>query len=81
MEWVVGPFGIQADFDVVVRAFMLRQNLPHLAAEVSLDLQYQPAQLRLRIGCAISHQLIGERIHAATCLPATDSTDDDCAGE
>jgi hypothetical protein len=43
--------------------------------------EVESTQFRLRICSAISQQLIGEWVHATARLPATDSTDDDCAGK
>ena len=79
MEGVVGPLGIQTDFNVVVFAASLPQNLSTLWQKSPLTSRTSPARLRVGVCCPIAQQLVGERIHAATGLAAADGTDDDRA--
>src|ERR1700722_4877010 len=81
MERVVGPLGVQTDFNVVVFASSLPQNLPHLVAEVPFDFKDEPSWLRVGVCCPVAQQLVCEGIHAATGFAAADSTNDDRAGE
>src|SRR6202035_601807 len=81
MEGVVGPFGIQTDFNVIVFAASLDENLPHLVAKVAFDFKNEPTGLRMGICCPIAQQLVCERIHTATGFAAADSADDDGAGK
>src|ERR1700693_2485080 len=80
-EGVVGPFGIQTDFNVVMFAASLLQNLPDLVAEVTFDFKNEPAGLRFRICRSIAQQLVREWIHAASGLAAANSADDDGVGK
>src|SRR5258708_32861050 len=65
---VVGPLGIQADFDVVAGAASLQQDIFDLAAEVAFDFKHQRTRFCIRVCCPVSQQLVGERIHSASSL-------------
>src|SRR5260221_12899237 len=79
MKWVVGPLGIDTDFDVVVRAASLRQNLLNLAAEVAFNFKHQRTRLCLRVCWPGSQQLVSERGHSARRLSTANGTDQDRA--
>src|ERR1700734_49113 len=81
MKRVVGPFGIQADFNIVFRAASLPEDFLHHVAEVSFDFKDEPAWFRIGICRPISQQLVRERIHATTRFAAAHSADDDGAGK
>src|SRR3984893_15701031 len=81
MERVVGPLRIQTDFGVVVSASMAFQNLFDPMAEVSFDFEHEASEPSIGLHCLIAEQLVGERIHAAARLSATDRADDHRSGE
>lgn len=81
MEWVVRPFGVQADLDIIVLASELPEDLSDLVTEVPFDFEHECAGLGFRICGSIAQQLVGERIHAATGFPAANRADDDGTGE
>src|SRR5271156_4555364 len=81
MEWVVTEFGVEADFNIVVTPSVTIENLLHLSAKITLDLQNQTPNPLRRIVSFISQDLFGVGIHAARSLPASHGAQDRDAGE
>src|SRR5712664_2753704 len=72
---------MQADFDIVVSAASLQQNLSKLAAEVALNFKRKSTRFGVRVCCPVAQQLVCERIHSASRLSTTRGTNHDCAGK
>ena len=53
-EWVVTEFGVEADFNIVVTPSVTIENLLHLSAKITLDLQNQTPNPLRRIVSFIS---------------------------
>src|SRR6266852_1221826 len=81
VQGVVAVFRIEADFDVVAFPSVASQYVPHFVAEVSLHFQDQSADSLPAVVGLIGNKLLGEGIHAATCLAGTNRTEDCDAGE
>src|SRR6185436_4924104 len=72
VQRVVAVAGIQADFEVVVRATGLGQHGPNLTAEISFHLHDQAADLPLWIVSAPTQELVDVWIHAGGRLAGSD---------
>src|SRR5271156_1135266 len=81
MEWVVTEFGVEADFNIVVTPSVTIENLFHLPAKITLNLQNQTPNPLRRIVSFISQDLFGVGIHAARSLSASHGAQDRDAGE
>src|SRR2546430_17092165 len=81
VQGVVAVLRIEADFDVVAFPSVPLQYVPYFVAEVSLHFQDQSSDSLPEVVGLISNQLLGEGIHAATCLAGTNRTEDCDAGE
>ena len=80
VERVPLPGAVEADLQVVVHASGLREDPPHVAAEVALDLEHQGTRpARGPVGLP-GEELLGERIHAGRGLAGADGPDDEDAG-
>ena len=80
VERVPLPRAAQPDFEVVVPAPGVREDFPHLMAEVALDFEHERASAAAGIVGLPGEKLLGERMHAGGGLARPDRPDDEHAG-
>src|SRR5712664_3923516 len=76
LKWVVAILGIEADFDVVFSPAVACEDFFDSVAEVPFYLKDEATNPPFRVACAVSQNLLRERIHAAARFSRPDCAED-----